>query len=101
MKITIEIPDKVYSFVQKVWKDVPVLDDVPFSIICKSIIDGKINKSGQWEYVQYDTNPVIGNYHCSECRFITVNTDPIKQKFNFCPKCGAEMKRSESKSICS
>lgn len=40
---------------------------------------------GQWEWVQYDSNPNIGNWHCSECRFIT------PQKFRYCPYCGAKM----------
>lgn len=42
-------------------------------------------KQGEWEYVQYDANPNIGNWHCSECRFIT------PQKFRYCPFCGCKM----------
>jgi hypothetical protein len=51
-------------------------------------------KTGHWEWVQYDSNPNIGNWHCSECRTIiphmpeeTDNT-PI---YNWCPICGAKM----------
>ena len=49
---------------------------------------------GRWEWVQYDSNPNIGNWHCSECRTIiphmpeeTDNT-PI---YKWCPMCGAKM----------
>ena len=51
-------------------------------------------KVGHWEWVQYDSNPNIGNWHCSECRTIiphmpeeTDNT-PI---YKWCPMCGAKM----------
>ena len=51
-------------------------------------------KVGHWEYVQYDGNPNIGNWHCSECRTIiphmpeeTDNT-PI---YKWCPMCGSKM----------
>ena len=50
-------------------------------------------KVGHWEYVQYDGNPNIGNWHCSECRAI-VNYEPIynwekKPHYKFCPNCGS------------
>ena len=55
-------------------------------------------KMGHWEWVQYDSNPNIGNWHCSECRTIiphipeeTDNT-PI---YKFCPMCGVKMEESE------
>lgn len=60
-------------------------------------------KTGHWEWVQYDSNPNIGNWHCSECRTIIphmpVETDstPI---YKWCPMCGAKMvepKESEDK----
>lgn len=51
-------------------------------------------KVGHWEYIQYDGNPNIGNWHCSECRTIiphmpeeTDNT-PI---YKWCPMCGVKM----------
>ena len=51
-------------------------------------------KTGHWEWVQYDSNPNIGNWHCSECRTIiphmpeeTDNT-PI---YKWCPICGAKI----------
>ena len=55
-------------------------------------------KIGRWEWVQYDSNPNIGNWHCSECRTIiphmpeeTDNT-PI---YKWCPMCGAKMEVGE------
>ena len=55
-------------------------------------------KMGHWEWVQYDSNPNIGNWHCSECRTIiphmpeeTDNT-PI---YKWCPYCGAKMEGSD------
>lgn len=44
-------------------------------------------KIGHWEYVQYDSNPKIGNYHCSVCRHIII---PFKNQ-KYCPNCGAKM----------
>ena len=54
---------------------------------------------GHWEYVQYDGNPNIGNWHCSECRAI-VNYEPTykwekKPYHKFCPNCGVKMEETE------
>lgn len=48
-------------------------------------------KAGRWEWVQYDANPEIGNFHCSECRYIPASFNMSAQKLNFCPNCGARM----------
>lgn len=42
-------------------------------------------KTGHWEYVQYDGNPNIGNLHCSECDRIA------GLEYNYCPNCGVRM----------
>ena len=49
---------------------------------------------GKWEYVQYDGNPKIGNWHCSECRFIPRSEmqKNIKE-CDFCPNCGCDMRK--------
>ena len=52
---------------------------------------------GEWEYVQYDANPKIGNWHCSNCRCIPFSIDIEHQKTNFCPNCGARMLRGDQK----
>jgi len=53
-------------------------------------------KTGHWEYVQYDYNPNIGNWHCSECRNIVIecadkNKDGGIPTYSYCPKCGVKM----------
>ena len=45
-------------------------------------------KTGRWIFNQYDANPRIGNWHCSECGQITIMPHHV---FNYCPHCGAKM----------
>ena len=57
-------------------------------------------KMGHWEYVQYDYNPNIGNWHCSECRNIVIECANKTKKggiptYNYCPNCGADMRGEE------
>ena len=52
-------------------------------------------KKGHWEYVQYDSNPNIGNWHCSECRGICTEMHSIEDGYNYCPNCGAKMEVEE------
>ena len=59
-------------------------------------------KVAHWEYVQYDGNPNIGNWHCSKCRAI-VNYEPIyswekKPSHKFCSNCGAKMEAQDANS---
>ena len=57
-------------------------------------------RKGRWEWVQYDSNSNIGNWHCSECRTIIPHmpeeTDnaPI---YKWCPMCGVRMEVSDDK----
>ena len=48
-------------------------------------------KTGKWEYVQYDGNPKIGNWHCSECRLIVNFGFEGAPYYHYCPGCGAKM----------
>lgn len=53
-------------------------------------------KMGHWEWVQYDYDPNIGNWHCSECRNIVVKCVSKNEIggipiYNYCPNCGAKM----------
>lgn len=53
---------------------------------------------GEWKYNQYDGNLNIGNWHCSECRHIVFGGYSQKPYYNYCPNCGADMrKRGEEK----
>lgn len=45
-------------------------------------------KVGQWEWNQYDSNPKIGNWHCSQCHGIG------KSYYDYCPYCKAKMSAS-------
>lgn len=53
-------------------------------------------KTGHWEWVQYDYNPKLGNWHCSECRCVVVECVGKKEKggiplYKYCPQCGAKI----------
>jgi hypothetical protein len=51
-------------------------------------------KTGHWEWVRYDSNPNIGNWHCSECNRIVCGAitaaNPV-YAYKYCPDCGAKM----------
>lgn len=54
------------------------------------------SKTGHWEWVQYDYNPKLGNWHCSECRCVVVECVDKNEKggiplYKYCPNCGAKM----------
>ena len=48
-------------------------------------------KTGKWEYVQYDGNPKIGNWHCSNCRLIVNLGFEGAPYYHYCPGCGVKM----------
>ena len=48
-------------------------------------------KKGKWEYIQYDGNPKIGNWHCSNCRLIVNLGFEGAPYYDYCPGCGAKM----------
>ena len=55
---------------------------------------------GHWEYIEYDGNPKIGNWYCSECGRIVfllhsqkLNELPL---YDFCPWCGADMRGEQA-----
>lgn len=57
-------------------------------------------ETGHWEWVQYDYNPKLGNWHCSECRSIVIECVNKKDKggiplYKYCPQCGARMESEE------
>lgn len=46
-------------------------------------------KKGKWEYIQYDVNPKIGNWHCSNCRLIVNLGFEGAPYYQYCPSCGS------------
>ena len=59
-------------------------------------------KVGRWEWVQYDSNPNIGNWHCSECNRIVCGAitaaNPV-YAYKYCPNCGARMRDVVDESV--
>jgi len=60
-------------------------------------------KTGHWEWVQYDYNPKIGNWHCTECRCVVVECVDKNEKggiplYKYCPQCGAKMIEPQERS---
>ena len=54
-----------------------------------------LRPQGRWEYTQYDGNPNIGNWHCSNCHNICYEMKLAHNNYNFCPNCGADMRGEE------
>lgn len=57
-------------------------------------------KTGYWEWVQYDYNPKLGNWHCSECRCVVIECVGKKEKggiplYKYCPQCGVKMESED------
>lgn len=51
-------------------------------------------KTGRWEWVQYESKPNFGNWHCSVCRRIISGAMTMKNpvfSYKYCPECGARM----------
>ena len=53
-------------------------------------------KTGRWEWIQYDYNPNLGNWHCSKCRCVVVECVGKEEKggiplYKYCPNCGVRM----------
>lgn len=69
-------------------------------LINKDNYESQEPKTGHWEWVQYDYNPKLGNWHCSECRCIVVECVDKEEKggiplYKYCPQCGAKMQEAE------
>ena len=56
------------------------------------------SKTGHWEWVQYDYNPKLGNWHCSECNRIVSGAitavNPV-YAYKYCPDCGVKMESED------
>ena len=62
--------------------------------VCIEIVERlpSAERKGKWVWVQYDANPELGNFHCSECHFIPACFNWSRKHLNFCPNCGADMR---------
>lgn len=76
-----------------------------YESVCKAIneIPSAEPKTGHWKWVQYDYNPKIGNWHCSECRCVVVECVGKEEKggiplYKYCPQCGAKMFEPQERS---
>ena len=83
-------------------RDTENIEDLIVLITYMDSVRSQEPKTGHWEWVQYDSNPNIGNWHCSECRMIiphmpeeTDNT-PI---YKWCPNCGADMRERSNDEV--
>ena len=81
-KLNVELSPTAIWTIQNMVKDVPSVTPQ--------------QRTGRWEWVQYDSNPNIGNWHCSECRCVVVECVGKEEKggiplYKYCPQCGAKM----------
>ena len=105
MKLLIDIPDTDIPKRQDMLEiDIMFIDGhisqctYPFEVLREE------EKTGHWEWVQYDYNPKLGNWHCSECRCIVVECVGKGDKggiplYKYCPQCGIKMKSQESEDV--
>lgn len=74
------------------------------ALVLSGELDNKIiNQKGHWEWVQYDYNPKLGNWHCSECRCVVVECVDKEVMggiplYKYCPQCGAKMEEIPTES---
>lgn len=93
MKLVVDIPNSLYANLQTIQNG-----SVAAKRILQCVRDGEKQepKTGHWEWVQYDYNPKLGNWHCSECRCVVVECVDKNEKggiplYKYCPQCGAKM----------
>ena len=93
MKIVIDIDENVFTRLFDNGVNTSLEDR---KAIDQAVRNGKLYEErpkGKWEYNQYDGNPNIGNWHCSECKYIDYGGGyNQKPHYNFCPTCGADMR---------
>ena len=86
------------AFVEPITKEQRKLINDTFDMAIEALKQEQ--KTGHWEYVQYDYNPRLGNWHCSECRCVIVASVDKNDKggiplYKYCPNCGADMRGEE------
>lgn len=83
----IEILDRRYGS-DFYWETRRVVDSVP--TVIEADKENRRHKA-KWVYVQYDANPEIGNWHCSNCRCMPYYSNDI-HTLKYCPECGYDMR---------
>ena len=56
---------------------------------------------GEWEYISYPSNPLMGFYRCSKCKtsvaqdvsIIDHATKSVIKRYKYCYNCGAKMEK--------
>ena len=76
--------------------EVFIVDDVYEEIVEQLSPVNPQQKTGHWEWAQYDSNPNIGNWQCSECRCVVIECGDKKSKgdiplYKYCPQCGCRI----------
>ena len=84
MKLVIDINDKVYEDSKKLVEY--GFGSLPYVEAIANGTPYEERPKGKWVFVQDDTNPNIGNWHCSNFH------RGAKPHTNFCPNCGADMR---------
>lgn len=79
----------------KLWLNYLYPDTDVYHAVAMAIVALQVQKTGRWIWVQYDSNPEIGNHHCSVCGFIPACFNLARKHLNYCPKCGADMRGAE------
>lgn len=101
-----ECEDIISRILERMWncrgKHTTSIDKVKMEQIIREYLPSVTPKqrTGRWEWVQYDYNPKIGNWHCSECRCIVVMCVNKEEEggiplYKYCPYCGAKMESEE------
>lgn len=103
MKLIINIPDEIYSYVNTQWRDIPKIDS-PISIICNAIIDGTPLPKGHNENNDYAD---CDQFVCSECGIELQDWHRVERDiddgdityheytFRYCPNCGTIIEAEE------
>ena len=91
MKLIIDIPDDVYEDIEHCKGDYINYYINSLNWAVRNGIPYEERPQGKWVYVQYDADPEIGNWHCSNCRCMPWYSGDI-HTLKYCPECGADMK---------
>ena len=93
MKIVIDIPEEIYSFINTQWNDVPKINDSPINIICKAIVDSTPlteRPKGKWidicviKAFHYDGEPRV---RCSRCGVKSFRDKSGEHSFKLTDQC--------------